>query len=302
MKPTRTLPSRLLDATLCAKITLVLRNDYPGQDLLDRQPLEVIGERWTLLVIRDVITASAASASCRSPRRRPQRALRPPAAARRGGHPRAPRLPGAPPRYEYFLTEKGLDLWPALVALMAWGDHHSAGPTGPPMVIVHKECGGAVNDRRICERCGEVLARPRRAGRSPAPASSQRRRQPEAASGRASFVWAARTAKRGGAGWRRRRSFRCEDRIFIGGEWVEPEGCEPIEVINSTTEEAMGTIPGCTAGDADRAVRGGPRRLRVLVADLARGARRLPQRRSPPGSASAARRSPRRSPRSWACR
>jgi acyl-CoA reductase-like NAD-dependent aldehyde dehydrogenase len=45
------------------------------------------------------------------------------------------------------------------------------------------------------------------------------------------------------------------DRIFIGGEWVEPEGSEPIEVINSTTEEVMGTIPACTPDDADRAAR-----------------------------------------------
>jgi aldehyde dehydrogenase (NAD+) len=44
------------------------------------------------------------------------------------------------------------------------------------------------------------------------------------------------------------------DEIFIGGEWVEPEGSETIEVINSTTEEAMGTIPACSAADADRAV------------------------------------------------
>jgi acyl-CoA reductase-like NAD-dependent aldehyde dehydrogenase len=44
------------------------------------------------------------------------------------------------------------------------------------------------------------------------------------------------------------------DRIFIGGEWVQPSGSEAIEVINSTTEEVMGTIPGCTAEDADRAV------------------------------------------------
>ena len=44
------------------------------------------------------------------------------------------------------------------------------------------------------------------------------------------------------------------DRIFIGGEWVEAEGSETIEVINSTTEEAMGTIPACVAADADRAV------------------------------------------------
>jgi acyl-CoA reductase-like NAD-dependent aldehyde dehydrogenase len=45
------------------------------------------------------------------------------------------------------------------------------------------------------------------------------------------------------------------DRIFIGGEWVEPEGSETIEVINSTTEEAMGSIPACAPADADRAVR-----------------------------------------------
>jgi aldehyde dehydrogenase (NAD+) len=45
-----------------------------------------------------------------------------------------------------------------------------------------------------------------------------------------------------------------KDRIFIGGEWVEPSGADPIEVVNPTTEEVMGTIPGCTPVDADRAV------------------------------------------------
>ncbi len=46
-----------------------------------------------------------------------------------------------------------------------------------------------------------------------------------------------------------------KDRIFIGGEWVQPQGTETIAVINSTTEEVMATIPACTAGDADLAVR-----------------------------------------------
>ena len=45
-----------------------------------------------------------------------------------------------------------------------------------------------------------------------------------------------------------------KDRIFIGGEWVEPAGADPIEVVNPTTEEVVGTIPGCSAVDADRAV------------------------------------------------
>jgi acyl-CoA reductase-like NAD-dependent aldehyde dehydrogenase len=44
------------------------------------------------------------------------------------------------------------------------------------------------------------------------------------------------------------------DRVFIGGEWVEPSGSEAIEVVNATTEEVMGTVPACSAEDADRAV------------------------------------------------
>jgi len=46
-----------------------------------------------------------------------------------------------------------------------------------------------------------------------------------------------------------------KDRVFIGGEWVEPQGTETIEVVNSTTEEVMATIPACTPADADLAVR-----------------------------------------------
>jgi acyl-CoA reductase-like NAD-dependent aldehyde dehydrogenase len=45
-----------------------------------------------------------------------------------------------------------------------------------------------------------------------------------------------------------------KDRIFISGEWVAPSGADPIEVVNPTTEEALGTIPACSPEDADRAV------------------------------------------------
>jgi aldehyde dehydrogenase (NAD+) len=44
------------------------------------------------------------------------------------------------------------------------------------------------------------------------------------------------------------------DKVFIGGAWVEPEASGTLDVVNSTTEETMGTIPSCTAADADRAV------------------------------------------------
>jgi aldehyde dehydrogenase (NAD+) len=49
-------------------------------------------------------------------------------------------------------------------------------------------------------------------------------------------------------------ALQVRDKIFIGGEWVDSTGSEAIEVINSTTEEVMGSIAAGTAADADRAV------------------------------------------------
>src|SRR4051794_25257798 len=48
---------------------------------------------------------------------------------------------------------------------------------------------------------------------------------------------------------------QARDTIFIGGEWVEPQGRERLEGINSASEETMGPTPACPAADADRAVR-----------------------------------------------
>jgi aldehyde dehydrogenase (NAD+) len=47
---------------------------------------------------------------------------------------------------------------------------------------------------------------------------------------------------------------QARDKVFIGGEWVEPEASGTLEVVNSTSEETMGSIPACTVADADRAV------------------------------------------------
>jgi DNA-binding HxlR family transcriptional regulator len=136
----------------------MLRHDYPDQTCSIAKALEVVGERWTLLIVRDVMNGNRRFGEL-------QRGL---GVARNVLAARLQRLveedilerrpyQSSPERYEYFLTEKGLDLWPALVALLAWGDRHSPGPDGPPMLIVHKECGGAVSDRGVCESCGEVL-------------------------------------------------------------------------------------------------------------------------------------------------
>jgi aldehyde dehydrogenase (NAD+) len=47
---------------------------------------------------------------------------------------------------------------------------------------------------------------------------------------------------------------QAREKVFIGGEWVEPSGADPIEVVNPTTEETIATVPGCTPVEVDRAV------------------------------------------------
>jgi DNA-binding HxlR family transcriptional regulator len=53
-------------------------------------------------------------------------------------------------RNEYRLTEKGLDLYPVLVALMAWGDQYAVGPEGPAVELRHRDCGEPVELRLSC--------------------------------------------------------------------------------------------------------------------------------------------------------
>jgi len=47
---------------------------------------------------------------------------------------------------------------------------------------------------------------------------------------------------------------QARETVFIGGEWVEPSGADPIEVVNPTSEETIATVPGCTPVEVDRAV------------------------------------------------
>ena len=136
----------------------MLRHDYPGQTCSIAKALEVVGERWSLLIVRDVMTGH----------RRFDELQKSLGVARNVLSARLQRLveedilerrpyQESPERYEYFLTDKGLDLWPALIALLGWGDRHTEYPDGPPLLVFHKECGGSVSDRGVCERCGETL-------------------------------------------------------------------------------------------------------------------------------------------------
>jgi DNA-binding HxlR family transcriptional regulator len=147
----------------------MLGNTYDGQVCSIARSLELIGERWTILIIRDAFLGVRRFDDF-------QRSL---GIARNVLQGRLERLVGSeilervryqehPNRFEYRLTEKGLDLWPVVVALLAWGDRHLA-PAGPPVMLEHRGCGGRVNDRRICESCGALLG-PREVSARPGPA------------------------------------------------------------------------------------------------------------------------------------
>ena len=56
--------------------------------------------------------------------------------------------------HEYVLTDKGRELGVVVMALTQWGDRWAA-PDGPPILLQHHECGGAVQVKTSCDRCGQ---------------------------------------------------------------------------------------------------------------------------------------------------
>jgi DNA-binding HxlR family transcriptional regulator len=135
----------------------MLNRDYAGQNCSIAGTLELIGERWTLLILRDAFHRV----------RRFEDFQRRLGIARNVLSNRLQTLVDAgilerrlyqehPARYEYRLTEKGIDLWPVLMALVHWGDKYLA-EGGPPVLIEHRNCGGLVDEHLMCERCGAPL-------------------------------------------------------------------------------------------------------------------------------------------------
>ena len=129
--------------------------------------LSVIGERWTLLVLREAFLGV----------RRFDQFQRNTGVARNilsdrlntlvaNGILRRELYQERPQRYEYRLTEKGLDLYPVLLTLMDWGSRHAGGRA---MTLTHKTCGATVMPHLTCPECGEpVRARDMQAPRTAA--------------------------------------------------------------------------------------------------------------------------------------
>lgn len=145
----------------------MLGRDYDDQNCSIARSLEIVGERWTLLVLRSIllghtrfddiqrdlgVTRSVLTARLR-------RLEEEGVIERRAYQAR-------PERFDHLLTEKGLELWPILDDLRRWGDRHYPAPGGPPLIVEHRDCGGGVDGHLMCDRCGaplgpgDVTARP----------------------------------------------------------------------------------------------------------------------------------------------
>ena len=135
----------------------MLGRTYDGQNCSVAKSLELVGERWTMLVVREVFLGHRRfdEIAARLGVARNVLTARLARLVEEGVLERV-RYQERPQRFEYRLTEKGLDLWPVLITMMQFGDRYYA-PDGPPLVMTHKGCGGAVDAHRLCARCGDRL-------------------------------------------------------------------------------------------------------------------------------------------------
>jgi DNA-binding HxlR family transcriptional regulator len=135
--------------------------------------LELVGEKWTLLVLRDAFNGVRRFDDLHRRIGAPRQVL----SQRLGrlvavGLPRRVpyREPGQRTRYEYRLTEAGLDLYPVLVAMLAWGDRHRPYADGPAVELTHRDCGDQVDLVLRC-RAGHDLMSAREVRPRPGPSA-----------------------------------------------------------------------------------------------------------------------------------
>jgi DNA-binding HxlR family transcriptional regulator len=127
--------------------------DYSVESCTIGRAMELLGERWTVVVLREVFSGVRRFDDMRARTRIPRQVLanRLASLVDAGVLRREPyREPGARVRHEYRLTEKGFDLYPVLIAVREWGDKYLADPDGPPLQTVHRDCGAPVHTELHC--------------------------------------------------------------------------------------------------------------------------------------------------------
>ena len=137
----------------------MLGRTYASENCSAARALEIIGERWSLLIIRDAVFRNRTRFS------EFQRSLgvAPNILASRlerfvaEGLMEKRRHSEHLELFDYVLTDKGRELGSVIIALTDWGDRWEA-PHGPPIEFKHHECNGAVGVDVHCQRCGTSVA------------------------------------------------------------------------------------------------------------------------------------------------
>lgn len=122
------------------------------------QSLEIVGEWWTLLILRDVFLGVRRFDEFveRLGIARNVLTNRLDTLVDHGVLERRPYDEGRA-RYDYVLTDKGRALWPVLTAIREWGDEWVLGEGNEPVLLEHTSCGHVTHTRLVCDCCGEEL-------------------------------------------------------------------------------------------------------------------------------------------------
>jgi DNA-binding HxlR family transcriptional regulator len=120
--------------------------------------LAVLGDRWTLLILRDAFLRVRRFEDFEKSLKIARRVLSERLAllVNEGILARVP-YQERPTRYEYRLTEKGLDLFPVMISIVHWGDRHYSTKDGPPLLHRHLACGHDFRSVLTCSECGETV-------------------------------------------------------------------------------------------------------------------------------------------------
>lgn len=137
------------------------RTSFADMNCSIAQTLEVVGEWWTPLILRDLFLGVSRFDEFQS-RLGISRNVLTERLAKLEEQGVVERVPyqDNPRRYDYRLTEKGADLWRLMTMMREWGDRWAA-PDGPPVVTLHRDCGEVSEAVLVCSACNEPLE-PRR--------------------------------------------------------------------------------------------------------------------------------------------
>jgi DNA-binding HxlR family transcriptional regulator len=149
---------------------------FEGQNCSIATTLAIVGERWTLLVMREILLGRRRFADIKRNTGAASNILsdRLDTLVEHGLLKRR-RYSDQPESYEYVPTARGRDLNPVLVALMQWGDRHAAGSKGPPRVFVHTACGHDAHPHLSCSHCDRPIE-PHELRVRPGPGATARQR------------------------------------------------------------------------------------------------------------------------------